>query len=67
MPLLRITAPHFVAGVETYEEQSRLLYKDAPRLKAHRTAPMLHYMQAWSIDQIKHYCKGKDWICEVLS
>jgi hypothetical protein len=48
MNLVRITAPHFVAGLEV----------------GGQVAPILHYMRTWPIGQIVAYCKQKRWHCE---
>ena len=52
--LFRISAPHFVAGIECYD------FGDRP-IPIHRTAPILGYMVAWSLDEIMRYCKRKGW------
>jgi len=44
-PLVRITAPHFVAGIVVRE----------------RAAPILAYMLPWSLTQILRYCDRKGW------
>ena len=43
--LLRIEAPHFVAGVE-------------PGVCA---APIIKYMRDWSVEKIAQYCALKSW------
>ncbi len=52
-PLLRITAPHFVAGIEI----------------GGRCAPILAWMaqRKWNRRQIEAYCRGKGWTCEEVS
>jgi len=50
-PLLRITAPHFVAGV-------------VPGLYA---APIVAYMIAWAPAAIECYCADKGWSVERLN
>lgn len=50
--LLRIVAPHFVAGVVL-----------SSTFRAQRVAPILSYMLGWSEDDIRNYCKKKDWLC----
>ena len=49
---IRITAPHFVAGVDT-------VTKKCP--------PILNYMRHWDPYKIRDYCKYKNWGLEVLS
>lgn len=49
MRLIRVVAPHFVAGVD---------------VTAHRAAPILHYMAGWSEARIRAYCAGKGWAVE---
>jgi hypothetical protein len=46
--MLRITAPHFVAGV--------VLGKAA--------APIVSYMRSWTPERIKEYCKARGWQVE---
>ena len=43
--LLRIVAPHFVAGIEING----------------RCAPILRYMTGWTEKKIREYCKKKSW------
>ena len=43
--MIRIVAPHFVAGIEPYG----------------RFAPILHYMKNWSPEEIMKYCGKKGW------
>jgi len=52
--LVQITAPHFCAGVVI--RRQRVCY----------TAPILHYMQGWSLNRIKNYCGGRGWRPEVI-
>jgi hypothetical protein len=52
MLLIRIIAPHFVAGIE------RIAYRN-------RCAPILGYMQTWNIEKIQNYCKSKGWECQL--
>lgn len=49
--LIRIEAPHFVAGVVL--ENGRVT----------RTAPIVKYMKGWTEAHIRHYCVTKDWGC----
>lgn len=51
--LLRIEAPHFVAGVELRRMPTVLI--------AWRTAPIVKYMKSWGILQIEAYCRRKGW------
>jgi hypothetical protein len=44
-PLIRIEAPHFVAGVIVGE----------------RAAPVISYMRGWTVTQILGYCERKGW------
>lgn len=46
--VIRIMAPHFVAGVIVGE----------------RAAPIVHYMASWSAARIRSYCASKRWRCE---
>ena len=50
MILVRITAPHFVAGL----------------IVGHEAAPILKYMKAWELVKIRDYCKHKGWGYEVI-
>lgn len=52
--LLRITAPHFCAGVVLGE----LL---------NQCAPIIGYMRTWNMGKIRDYCQKKNWRMEVLS
>lgn len=56
MKLIRIEAPYFVAGL-VYNEETK---------KARRWAPILSYMSNWSLDDIRAYCKKRDWKLEEL-
>ena len=49
--LIRIEAPHFVAGVEVEI----------------RAAPIVRYMASWSLKRIRAYCRRKGWKVIVLS
>ncbi len=55
MTLIRIVAPHFVAGVVI--DGNCLI----------RLAPIVHYMHSWSASRAKEYCEQKGWAWEVLS
>lgn len=48
---VRITAPHFVAGV----------------VVGKRAAPIVKYMINWDMKRIRDYCLGKGWMVEVLA
>lgn len=51
LTLVRITAPHFVAGLIYDPETDRVTM----------AAPILRYMMGWSRDMVADYCKSKDW------
>jgi hypothetical protein len=51
--LLRITAPHFVAGV--------VLLND----RVSTCAPILRYMYGWDEVKIRRYCSKKHWNVEI--
>lgn len=57
--LLRIEAPHFVAGME-------FTRTDAGQWQVTQTAPILVYMQDWSPERIKAYLVEKGWTWEWL-
>lgn len=46
--MIRILAPHFVAGV----------------IVGQRAAPILGYMARWSPERIARYCQSKGWQVE---
>ncbi len=48
--LLRITAPHFCAGIE----------------RGGRCAPILRWMRGMTLAEIRRYCARKGWTVEVL-
>ena len=50
--MIRIVAPHFVAGLE---HNTRV---------AKRCAPIIKYMLGWRLQQIREYCRTKHWQCE---
>jgi len=58
--LIRIEAPHFVAGIETYMALGRLDYCEKA-YPIHRVAPIINYMKGWPVHRIFHYCKRKNW------
>ena len=47
--LLCIDAPHFCAAVELEGEMVM------------RAAPIVRYMQSWSIERVRAYCEQKGW------
>jgi hypothetical protein len=49
--LIRITAPHFVAGYD---------------MDAGNIAPIIKYMKNWDYNKILNYCKSKGWYLEYL-
>lgn len=49
MALIRIVAPHFVAGIH------------ASRGKVDYAAPILDYMRGWTGAQVRDYCLKKGW------
>jgi len=49
--LIRITAPHFVAGIVADSVVTR-------------AAPILGYMRGWDGRQVADYCKRKGWTWE---
>ncbi|MBF0102055.1 MAG: hypothetical protein HQK77_14225 [Desulfobacterales bacterium] len=51
--MIRITAPHFVAGLEI---KDRIVV---------RAAPIIRYMVGWPIGTVKDYCDKKGWKFEV--
>lgn len=54
MKIIRIVAPHFVAGALL--EPSGVV----------RTAPIIKYMVGWTRDKVFGYCKSKGWSAEVI-
>lgn len=52
--LVRITAPHFVAGVVAVD--GRVV----------RAAPILRYMSGWDGARLAEYARRKGWTWEVL-
>lgn len=52
--MIRIVAPHFVAGVVL------------SRGKVSRSAPILKYMTGWTRGQVIGYCAKKHWQFELL-
>lgn len=52
--LIRITAPHFCAGVQV----------SLPNLGVTETAPILRYMKGWTVFEVENYCDKKGWTYE---
>lgn len=48
--MIRIVAPHFVAGVVVGE----------------RAAPIVAYMRTWDAARIRGHCRMKRWRCEEM-
>jgi hypothetical protein len=53
LTLVRIVAPHFVAGIET----------DGT---VRRAAPIIGYMVGWSDDQVRTHVKAKGWTASII-
>lgn len=49
--MIRIVAPHFVAGLV---------------IDPRRCAPIVKYMQSWTVERILGYCKSKGWQAQVM-
>lgn len=49
--LARITAPHFVCGIELDTHTTRVT----------RTAPIVAYMHNWPAARVHAYCQRKGW------
>jgi hypothetical protein len=60
--LIRITAPHFVAGLVVSKHPDGVW-------RAFDAAPILFYMvkQRWTLDQVENYLTRKKWTWEVLT
>ena len=54
MTLVRVVAPHFVAGFETDGN-------------VRRAAPIIKYMVGWTEAYARHYIKQKGWIASIVS
>lgn len=54
--LLRVTAPHFVAGVVLLAGET-----------AYRCAPILGYMRGWDSGRIRAYVRRKGWHLEEIT
>lgn len=48
--MLRITAPHFVAGI----------------IRGGLCAPIIRYMKGWKLAEIQAYCAKKRWTIEIM-
>ena len=55
--MIRIVAPHFVAGVEIGLRDDFVVV---------RAAPILNYMLGWRVYRVLSYCSGKRWECEFI-
>ena len=49
--MIRITALHFVAGIDP---------------KTGNIAPIIKYMKSWPLAKIKSYCASKKWKVEII-
>jgi len=52
--LIRIEAPHFVAGI---------IYNESWTSEC---APIVSYMRDWNLNEIEGYCKKKGWKFKIL-
>lgn len=50
---IRITAPHFVAGVFGHEV-------------VEKAAPILKYMVGWTLERVQVYATSKHWLFEIV-
>lgn len=55
--LLQITASHFTAGLFTMGDEEKISLG----------APIVAYMQGWSIDRVKMYCQKRGWKLEIVN
>ena len=55
--LIRITAPHFVAGLVWCSKTDRVT----------EAAPITHYMKGWSRQRVRDYCAGKGWSATIVA
>lgn len=62
--LIRIVASHFVAGIETYCGPVRKR-KGSMSSPIHRCAPIVKYMEEWTVGEIMRYCVRKGWKYEL--
>ena len=56
--VFRIEAPHFVAGIVVW---GSAYLKNGEMVSCHRAAPIVSYMDTWSLGKIKRYCIQKGW------
>lgn len=56
LELVRIVAPHFVAGVLVDDD-----------MRVVQAAPILRWAVRWRVDWLADYCRGKGWGIEVVS
>ena len=56
--LIRIDAPHFVAGI-VFEYKTN--NQNIEYCKVLDVAPIIKYMKKWSIDKVVNYCCKKKW------
>ena len=52
--LIRISAPHFVAGAFIREN------------KVYSCAPIIKYMMGWNKETVQKYCDKKGWVFETI-
>lgn len=64
--MIRIVAPHFVAGVDL-SVQSVPERSTVQLWMVVHAAPILNYMRGWSKDKVLIYCARKGWTAEVLT
>jgi len=55
--LVRITAPHFVAGLVWCSKTDRVT----------EAAPILKYMHGWSRERVSTYCTRKGWAARMVT
>ena len=60
--LIRITSPHFVAGIELEESQ----YSDGEGPIVINAAPILKYMKLWTYEKVVDHCSEKGWEWEII-
>lgn len=65
MPIYRISAEHFVAGLDTrrYADDHHGQYGIEI---VDNAAPIIKYMVGWSIDRVNAYCTLKGWDLEYV-
>ena len=62
--LIRIVAPHFVAGIEAYIVARGVYNQDD--VYDNKCAPIVKYMKFWSPFRIKKYCTKKNWLYQPM-